>query len=612
MKSGFGNNRKANFGWLGRFTVFTTLGFIALLWHYTLEMPPFERVSARLFIALALPGHGFSLALLASGPAALLNLFFPNRKAVTSLGILSALALAFTVLVDTAVFKLYRFHLNGMVWELLTGGAAEEVLPLSAKTLLFSATVLVATGAVLAFGAWLLWRPFMARRSSRPVFIVLFVCLVAVNFLHSFADAKGAAQVVRQVRFLPGFKPLTARKMMKKLGVTAEAAEIDRVRVSQEGTLKYPLEKLSPPSPGKKPNIMLIMVDSWRGDALDPAVTPNIWRFAKDSLVFENHVSSGNATRFGVFGFFYGVPANYWHALLAEQTPAVMIEAAKESGYDFGIFASAPLTSPEFDRTVFSSIRDKIPLSTEGENAVERDEEITRRFRSFLDGSKEPFFSFLFYDAPHSYDFPKGWKTPFTPYVNEINHLELSRKTDPAPYYNKMKNSYNFVDGEVGQVLGELEKRGLLENTVVMITGDHGEEFNDGGLGLWGHNSAFSRPQTRVPLVVRWPGKGAGKINRLTSHSDVAPTVVGDILGYKNPASSYSNGRSLFDESRRDFVITGSWDSFALAGEGFITVALPTGELEYRDSGYNFTSPSPASSKAMIASMEEMSRFFAK
>jgi membrane-anchored protein YejM (alkaline phosphatase superfamily) len=145
-----------------------------------------------------------------------------------------------------------------------------------------------------------------------------------------------------------------------------------------------------------------------------------------------------------------------------------------------------------------------------------------------------------------------------------------------------------------------------------MITGDHGEEFNDGGQGFWGHNSAFSRPQTRVPLVVRWPGKGAGKINRLTSHSDVAPTVVGDILGYKNPASTYSNGRSLFDESPREFVITGSWDSFALAGDNFITVALPTGELEYRDSAYNPTSPSPASSKAMVASLEEMSRFFAK
>ncbi|TLN23568.1 DUF3413 domain-containing protein, partial [bacterium] len=395
--------RKEAFWWLFRFMLLNSLVMAALVARYIPSMPPLDTFSAKLFLALSIPAHAFTLSLLAALPALLMVAVYPNKKAVSALSVTSFCLLVITILVDTAVFALYRFHLNGMVLELLTGGAAGEILPLSAKTkavIAIEVMVVIAGECLLAIAAA---KPFIAKVPFKKIFIALALLLFAANAIHVWADAGGESGITRQVRFLPFFKPLTARKLMSKIGIKSDDG---RVKLKSDGSLRYPLTDLQAPQGGQKPNILVVMVDSLRADCVDPLTTPNINAFAEESIYFKNHLSSGNATRFGVFGFFYGVHANYWHQILAEQKPALMIDEAQKLGYRFGVFASAPLTSPEFDRTVFSSIRDKIALSVKGESAMERDGEITRRFEEFAaEKSTAPFFSFLFYDSPHSYEF---------------------------------------------------------------------------------------------------------------------------------------------------------------------------------------------------------------
>ena len=75
---------------------------------------------------------------------------------------------------------------------------------------------------------------------------------------------------------------------------------------------------------------------------------------------FEHHYSTGNGTRFGIFGLMYGLPGGYWHAALAERRGPVLIDAMDDLGYQFFVYGSAPLDSPEFHRTAFARVWDRV------------------------------------------------------------------------------------------------------------------------------------------------------------------------------------------------------------------------------------------------------------
>jgi len=293
--------------------------------------------------------------------------------------------------------------------------------------------------------------------------------------------------------------------------------------------------------------------------------------------------------------------------------PPALIDAALHRGYDFAVFASAKLTSPEFDRTVFASIRDRIPLETPGESVVARDQEITRRFLDFLDNraASSPFFGVLFYDSPHGYAFPEDQEPIFTPMEETIDYMALTAESDPLPIMNRLKTSYHFIDEEVGRVLDALERTGRLDDTVVIVTSDHGEEVNDTGENYWGHNGNFSPVQLRVPLAIRWPGRESRRYAHRTSHADVAPTLLTGLFGVENAPAALGNGRLLTDESPRPAIIAASWESYAaIAGER-IDVVLPAAGIESRRaSDYGEWTGPPPDRAELVTAMEELSRFY--
>jgi membrane-anchored protein YejM (alkaline phosphatase superfamily) len=99
------------------------------------------------------------------------------------------------------------------------------------------------------------------------------------------------------------------------------------------------------------------------------------------------------------------------------------------------VWGSAPLNSPEFDRTAFSEIRREFTVQVPGVSASDRDKEINRRFIKFLDERERgrPFFAFVFYDSTHAYDYPPDAPAPFQPVCAHVEHLNLTGQ-DPAPH----------------------------------------------------------------------------------------------------------------------------------------------------------------------------------
>ncbi len=569
---------------------------------------------AFLFSVLAFIGHFASLGFIGALLLFLPILILPWRRLIFLLGITLGSLYVLGIVIDIFVFSQYRFHLNGMVLNLLLGGAAEEIFTFSGVLWMW---VALFVAAVILFEWWLarrIWRFVLTTPGKRYGYLVttvLFGVFLAGNVMHAWADANSYTPITRQARILPAYQPLTARDWFIEHGWADPDAVQQRYRIGRATGLDYPRSPLQCEPPDRLLNILYIVVDSWRFDTMTERATPNIHRLARQSLVFENHYSGANSTRTGIFSLFYGIPGTYWHAMLAEQRGAVFIEQLLRQDYRLGIFASAKLFSPEFDRTVFVEV-ENLRLRSKGSSPRERDRNITEEFLDFLDGTEQPFFGFLFYDSPHGYDFPPDYPLVFQPSWKAVNYLLLDNDFDPAPFFNRYRNSVHFVDSLVGQVLDRLAVKGLLESTVVVITGDHGQEFNDNRLNYWGHNGNFSPWQTRVPLVIHWPGREPQRISRRTSHFDIAPTLMQELLGCRNDMRDYSSGKHLIDGPPGSYLLLSSYGQFAVMEEQRITVVDELGHVDILGPDYRPLPGARLSPELMRSVMEEMSRFYAR
>ena len=323
---------------------------------------------------------------------------------------------------------------------------------------------------------------------------------------------------------------------------------------------------------------------------------------------FTNHYSGGNATRMGVFSLFYSIPGTYWHRVLAERQGPVVIDEVLRQGYDVRVFRSAPLYSPEFDRTVFAHV--PAPrMRSDGDTPAQRDRDLTLDFATFLESRADssPFFAVLFYDSPHSFDVPPLYPLPFQPSAAQVNYLSLRSSTDPRPLLNRYRNSIHYIDSLIGTVFDSLRRHEALEDAVIIVTGDHGQEFNDNRLNYWGHSSNYSRHQTGVPLLLFDAKRAAAVMHHRTTHYDVMPTLMREYLGCDEPYETHSVGRPLFEPGGRDPMILSAYDEFAIMQTDRVAVIDKFG-LQMRGTDYS-RHEGALDARAVAAALEQNSRF---
>ena len=116
----------------------------------------------------------------------------------------------------------------------------------------------------------------------------------------------------------------------------------------------------------------------------------------------------------------------------------------------------------------------------------------------------------------------------------------------------------HHLDSQFGRVFDYLKKNDLLDSTIVLMLGDHGEEFLENG--RWGHNSAFTDQQIRTPLVLWVPGMKPSVYEGMSNHIDVIPTLM-PLLGVKNPKRDYTTGINLLSDEVRNHAVIAEWSS---------------------------------------------------
>ncbi len=509
-----------------------------------------------------------------------LLLVLPLSRFSSKVGHVVVFVLTFVLLValvtDTFVYQQYRFHINWAMVDLaLVGG--REVFSFSTGMMMKIVFLVVCLAVVSLILIWASTK--LTTKAVWPCVGILVGYLVA-NAVSAYSVSQNVKSVTVLAERIPLYYPIRANTFLSKFGLVAVGEE--KLSLSQKvGSFHYPLNALTL-GKGTDLNVLILAIDSLRADVVDAKTMPNLTKLQKQALVFREHYSAGNATRAGVFGLFYGLPPFYWQSALSTNVPSSLVSGFQQAGYEISAFTTATLLRPEFYATVFSSVRPLRMSSDKGATVAERDQDSVDDFEDWLTqrDPNQKFMSFMFLDSVHALDFPKGLDVPYDDYWKEVDRLKLSPDFDPREYFNRYKNAAYWQDVLIGRVLRILEKNGRLDNTVVVVTSDHGEEFNDSKLNYWGHNGNFSDAQIKIPLVIAWPGMPAQQITHRTTAYDVGATLLKRVLAVQNPIEDFSVGKDLFDSKGREVFFVGSYNEDAIVAGDEVLLIKMSGALE--------------------------------
>lgn len=533
-------------------------------------------------------------AVLVTGSAYLLSRAFRSsgkaRKSLTVAAYGCALVLVtlvdFALVVDAIVMREFGFHLNGFVFNLVTTPGGIESIGLGETLGRTCSLVIFGLFCLQCAIFWAAQRPGIEQGRLGPkayVYLVPALLLVSAgeHLTYILGDARSDSEILAQANAFPLYRASTARKFLRKWGLEV-GRDDDLQRVEGDASpLDYPRHAIELAPTTQPFNVVWLVGESLRSDALTPEIMPATYGLSNRAWSFQRHYSGGNGTRMGVFSMFYGLTGPYWFSFLDERRGPVLIDVLKDENYQMHVSTSARFSYPEFDRTVFARLANQDLhdsaydyYSESLDKGWKNDRKHTGEIVDFLktrDRSR-PFFVYMFFESTHyRYYFPEE-EAVREPYLKDMKYAALGGG-DPQLLHNRYLNAAHHLDTQIARILAGLVEAGNLEDTIVIITGDHGEEFME--KGRRGHNSEFHDEQVHVPLVLWVPGDSPHRVDSLTSHVDIAPTLL-PLLGVKNPPQDYSLGHDLRGGEDRDYVVIADWSRIAILDRDY-KLTIPVG-----------------------------------
>ncbi len=537
------------------------------------------------------------------------------RRLSTTLLVVSTALLSMITFINMQVYHIYRFHINGFIINLLTGPGAGDIFDFDVKLYLTEGLILLLIAAVdiaLWFAASKLTPRFKKPQVILSLSFLLGSLLVA-NGIYIYGSFILKPCIIKSARLIPYYFPLSATNFLTDLGFERKVLEIDS-SLEGEGDLVYPLHELNIATDSvKRPNVILILIDAWSKMALTEECMPNLYRLAHQEQYYDNHVSCSNGTRYAVFGMFTSLQPYYYTVFETSRTSPLLIDRLIAEDYDFRTYPSATLRSPDFRRLLFHRIPN-IRTDTEGNSSYERDLKIKNDLihdLPDLKNSGKPFFAFIFFDLLHAYSLPKELLNRFQPSWEYGKFDELHNDMDPTPFWNLYRNSAYQTDKMVAELIDELKSQGLYDNTLIFLTGDHAQEYNENHKNYWGHNSNFSQYQIGVPFIVHEPSDTiAHRFTHRTTHYDIVPTLMHNYLGVTNPIEDYAVGRLLNDTTPRLWHFAGNELRYAFIVEGdTILTKEGAGYIEVTDAHLNPVEDYHIKPKDFDKAMKDLNRF---
>ena len=323
-------------------------------------------------------------------------------------------------------------------------------------------------------------------------------------------------------------------------------------------------------------NVLLVTLDTTRADRLgaygyETAQTPTLDRLAREGVVFERAESVAPLTLPAHYSlmtarlpFEHGVRDN---GTSIPSTGVTIAELLRDRGYQTAAFVASFVLDRQWGLDRGFDVYDGPPAAAR--QPVRADlrrgaDAVVDRALEWIQTSPNPFFVWThFYDAHAPYDGGEAAARGYAGYDGAIS----------------------FVDAELDRLIAGLADVGLLDRTVVVVVGDHGESLGEHGERT--HGLFIYESVTRVPLIIRAPGLAGGRrVREAASSIDVFPTIL-HLLNVGAPAGL--TGRPLLTGSSDPPPLTYSetmypthfgWSGLEAVSDGrFKFIAAPTPEL---------------------------------
>lgn len=309
-------------------------------------------------------------------------------------------------------------------------------------------------------------------------------------------------------------------------------------------------------SKSKKPNILIIVAESFRSDVISKNLTPNLHRFYTQfsTIKSEHHYSGSHVSETSVFSILYGINTYNYHTFSENKIKSVPLAFLKESGYELLGYSANQLANwngssfliSQFDKYIENP--QTVPFL---DDSLVVDSLFN--FNRNRDRSKS-FCTFVFLNSTHhNYYFPPEFEIDKPVIAQDYNHFlgDDKLEVDKAKIFNRYKNSVRYTDHNFKRILDIFEEEIAKGELIVVFTGDHSEEFWD--KGLLGHGAAnLYNCRTEVPLLFHLPNTSEKRYN-FTSHQEILPTII-DYLSSSDYSklSTRFNGESLLTSEKPD------------------------------------------------------------
>ncbi|MFA0068155.1 hydrolase [Vibrio breoganii] len=579
--------------WGHWFSFFNVIVAMLIGTRYIAESPWPDTLLGQLYLFSSWVGHFgflvFGLYVLCLFP---ITFIVPNFKLFRIVGVLASTVGLTVLLLDTQAYQELNLHLNPIVWELLL---SDDKNAINAKwqTLFVLVPIIFFVQLALAEWVWRKQRKLSHKRIGRPIAVVFFVSFIFSHLIYIWADATFYNPITNQRANFPLSYPMTAKTFLERQGWFDREEYQERVERGEANAevLTYPLETLKVnKSKSKNYNLMMIVVEDLRADSMTPETMPALSEFATQNQNFTHHYSSGNDNS-ASFGLFYGIPATYSANVRHHETQPLFVEQLQYRNYDMGFFSGNDFSSNIYDDVILSGLDDSLT-----EQISKSDKAAVSNWQQWLDneGNKN-WFSLLHLTQMQQFE----------------DHVSDTSGKDPGAVLRQAySTTASKIDATIEQVLATLQDKELLDNTIVVITSDHGWEFNETNTNSWGSNSNYSKYQLQVPMVVHWPNKSAKEWTHVSSHFDLSVTLMQDLLGVTSNPADFSSGQNLFNSKNRRWTMAGDAREFALISPNEITVLDRYGNYKVFDHNYRRQRDAKPKLSVIMQGLSETKRFY--
>ncbi|MFB9214463.1 DUF3413 domain-containing protein [Vibrio sinaloensis] len=584
-------------GWGHWFAFFNIIAAMLIGTRYISQSPWPETLLGQFYLAVSWVGHFgflvFALYLLVLFP---LTFLIPSRKLFRLVAVCFATLGLTLLLIDTQAYQTINLHLTPVVWEVLFNeGKSTVSADLQHLFIVMPLIFLLQLG--LSEWVWRKQRKLSHKHVGRPLAALFFVSFISSHLVYVWADAYFYNPITAQRANFPLSYPMTAKSFMERHGLLDREEYLKRLEQNKEQNtelVSYPLEPLEFSRRANPLNVLVISVNNLRGDALNQEWMPAANEFATNNLNFTNHYSSSNDT-FGVFGLFYGLPSAYAPSIKTQGTKPIVIDTLLDKEYSFGLFSGDNFDDPIYGESVFRGMKfTGIPFNGE----LSQDKQAINAWSDWVkEQGDTPWFSFIELTTLDN----------FSAY-DSGNEKQTSDEKIKAGY----KKSVETADEELSELFAQIETLELSESTIIVLTSNHGTEFNETNTNSWGANSNYSSYQLLVPMVIHWPGKVASQYQHRTSHLDLSVTLLQDLLGVSSNPTDFSSGRNLFDERSRKWILAGDSRELALITTKNTTVIDKFGNYKLYDTNYKRLKDENPTLPVLMQGLTELQRFYTK